>query len=225
MLRPADKMRADLIAFASMRVDNNRNEAGPLTGHTLDDTTLVVHVAGGDEDALGHLYDRFGQAVYSLCLRIVHDGATAEELTQEVFVRLWRSAASFEPSKGRVSTWLLRIAHNLALNEVRRRQSRPVVALDVEWDVESATLADTSGEGDPALSAWMRERAVTVRQSLAQLPEPQRQAIELAFFGGLSQAEVAAALGDPLGTVKSRIRVGMQRLRELLVAAGIDEVD
>jgi RNA polymerase sigma-70 factor (ECF subfamily) len=121
-----------------------------------------------------------------------------------------------------VSTWLLRIAHNLALNEVRRRQSRPVMAPDVEWEVESATLADTSVEGDPAASAWMRERADMVRRALAELPAPQRRAIELAFYGGLSQAEVAAALGDPLGTVKSRIRVGMQRLRELLVTAGVD---
>lgn len=201
-----------------------RNEAGLLTGPTLDDAALVERVADGDDSALGQLYDRFGQAVYSLCVRIVHDGATAEELTQEVFVRLWRSAASFEPARGRVSTWLLRIAHNLALNEIRRRQSRPVIAPDVEWETESASLADSSTEGDPALSAWMRERAETVRHALAQLPTPQRQAIELAYYGGLSQAEVAAALGDPLGTVKSRIRVGMQRLRELLVAAGVDEV-
>lgn len=141
-----------------------------------------------------------------------------------MFVRLWRSAASFEPTKGRVSTWLLRIAHNLALNEVRRRQSRPVIAQDVEWEVESASLADTSAEGDPAATAWLRERATAVRDALAQLPTAQRKAIELAFFGGLSQAEVAAALGDPLGTVKSRIRVGMQRMRELLLAAGVDEV-
>lgn len=180
-------------------------------------------MAGGDDDALGQLYDRFGQAVYSLCLRIVRDGATAEELTQEVFVRLWRSAASFEPTRGHVSAWLLRIAHNLALNEVRRRQSRPVIASDVEWEVASAGLADTSSEGDPALAAGLGERAEMVRQAVRQLPTPQRRAIELAFFGGLSQAEVAAAIGDPLGTVKSRIRVGMQRLRELLAAAGVDE--
>ena len=203
----------------------HRREMGALIGPTLDDAGLVERVAGGDEDALGQLYDHFGQAIYSLCLRIVRDGATAEELTQEVFVRLWRSAASFQPERGRVSTWLLRIAHNLALNELRRRQSRPVVAPDVDWDATSAGLADTSDESDPVLAADMRERAAVVRRALAQLPTPQRHAIELAFFGGLSQAEVAAAQGEPLGTVKSRIRVGMQRLRELLVVAGIDGVD
>lgn len=179
-------------------------------------------MAATDDEAMGQLYDRFGQAVYSLCMHIVRDGATAEELTQEVFVRLWRSAANFDPARGNVSTWLLRIAHNLALNEIRRRQSRPVLAPDADWEMESDKRADT-GEGDPALAVGLRERADVVRKALLQLPASQRQAIQLAFFGGLSQAEVAAAMGDPLGTVKSRIRVGMQRLRELLVAAGIDE--
>lgn len=209
-----------------MRVSRHRAKKWGchLTEHSLEDMLLVTRVAGGDEAALGQLYDRFGQAAYSLCLRIIHDPATAEELTQEVFVRLWRSAASFDAERGGVSTWLLRIAHNLSLNEVRRRQSRPVVAPDVDWEVQSTTLADTSREGDPAQVVWAREQGQVIQQALAELPAPQRQAIELAFFGGLSQAEVAAALGEPLGTIKSRIRVGMQRLRDLLVTAGIDEL-
>lgn len=200
------------------------SEGKPLTGQDFEDAELVARVANGDTNALAQLYDRYSQAIYSLCLRIVRDRPAAEELTQEVFVRLWRSAASFEPGKGRVSTWVLRIAHNLALNEIRRRQSRPAIAPDIDWEVESAWLSDPSTEGDPAMSAWLQERAETIRQAMTQLPQAQRQAIELAFFGGLSQAEIAAALGDPLGTVKSRIRTGMQRLRDLLVAAGIDEL-
>jgi RNA polymerase sigma-70 factor (ECF subfamily) len=182
----------------------------------------VARLADGDEGALGPLYDRYGKIIYSLALRVVHDSATAEEVTQEVFVRLWRNAASFEPGRGRVHAWVLRIAHNLALNEVRRRQSRPVAADAFDWDVEGSTLVDQDTGGDPAMASWLHERATTIRVALAQLPSPQRQAIELAFFGGLSQAEVAAAMGDPLGTVKSRIRVGMQRLRDLLLAAGMD---
>jgi RNA polymerase sigma-70 factor (ECF subfamily) len=200
------------------------SEGKPLTGHDFEDAELVARVANGDTNALAQLYDRYSQAIYSLCLRIVRDHPAAEELTQEVFVRLWRSAASFEPGKGRTSTWMLRIAHNLALNEIRRRQSRPAIAPVIDWEVESVRLSDPSAEGDPAMSAWLHERATAIRQALAQLPQAQRQAIEMAFFGGLSQAEIAAALGDPLGTVKSRIRTGMQRLRELLVAAGIDEL-
>lgn len=187
-----------------------------------EDALLVRRVAAGEEEAIGLLYDRLGRSVYALCLRIVRDTGAAEELTQETFVRLWRSAASFDVERGRVGAWLLRIAHNLALNEIRRRQSRPVVANEVEWEVATSTLADTSGAADPPTISWMNERAEVVRAALAELPTPQRQAIELAFFGGLSQAEVAAALGDPLGTVKSRIRIGMQHLRERLVAAGLD---
>ena len=192
-------------------------------GSGLDDEAqLVRRVAAGEEDALGLLYDRLGGAVYSLCLRIVRDPGAAEELTQETFVRLWRSAASFSEERGRVSSWLLRIAHNLALNEIRRRQSRPVAAPSDEWDAVVASVADPSDEGDPVVATGMREQAAAVRRALAELPTPQRQAIELAFFGGLSQAEVAAALGDPLGTVKSRIRIGMQHLRDRLLAADVD---
>ena len=184
----------------------------------------MASVADGDVDALGLIYDRYHRAIYSLCLRVIHEQGAAEEVTQEVFVRLWRSAASFEPGRGRVSTWLMRIAHNLALNEVRRRQSRPVIAFDTDWQSEGERVVDTHQENDPALSVWLTERSHAIHAALAQLPDAQRKAIELAFYGGLSQAEVAAALGDPLGTVKSRIRVGMQRLRELLLAAGVDEV-
>lgn len=182
----------------------------------------MARLAEGDEAALGPLYDRYGKLIYSLALRVVRDAAAAEEVTQEVFVRLWRSAASFDPARGRVHAWLMRITHNLALNEVRRRQSRPVVAENYDWQTSGAALVDQDAERDPARAAWLGERTATIRKALAQLPAPQRQAIELAFFGGLSQAEVAAAVGDPLGTVKSRIRVGMQRLRELLVAEGVD---
>lgn len=195
-----------------------------LTGQDSSDTDLVTSVADGDITALGHLYDRYHRAIYGLCLRVTRDAATAEEVTQEVFVRLWRSAASFQEERGRVSTWLLRIAHNLALNEVRRRQSRPVIAFDTDWRAEGERIVDSYQAHDPTTVAELGERAQAVHAALLQLPEPQRKAIELAYFGGLSQAEVAAALGDPLGTVKSRIRVGMQRLHELLLSAGIDEV-
>lgn len=178
-------------------------------------------MAEGDADALGALYDRYQRAVYALCARVTRDSGAAEEVTQEVFVRLWRGAASFEATRGRVSAWLLRIAHNLALNEVRRRQSRPVIAYDADWSLESASMADADREGDPAMAAWLREQAAAIRQALEQLPEAQRVAITMAFFDGLTQAEIAAATGDPLGTVKSRIRIGMQRLRDLLLAGGV----
>lgn len=137
-------------------------------------------------------------------------------------MRVWRSAASFEPTRGRVHAWLLRITHNLALNEVRRRQSRPVTADTFDWEVQGATLVDPDIGGDPQIATSLRERAGAIQRAMAQLPTQQRRAIELAFFGGLSQAEVAATTGDPLGTVKSRIRLGMGRLREFLAAEGVD---
>ncbi len=180
-------------------------------------------MAAGDEGALGPLYDRYGKLVYSLALHIVRDVTTAEDVTQEAFVRLWRSAASFESARGQVRAWLLRITHNLCLNELRRQRSRPVVAHTFEGPADDAALPDTDVNADPAAVAWQRDRRTVIREAMRQLPEAQRVALELAFFGGLTQAEVAAATGDPLGTIKSRIRVGMQRLRELLVAAGIDE--
>ncbi len=181
-------------------------------------------IVEGDVEALGTIYDRYQRAVYSLCMRVTRDQGAAEELTQEVFVRLWKNAASFEPGRGRVSAWLLRIAHNLALNEVRRRSSRPVIAYEADWEVTSGRTPDQDPQDDPAMATWLAERANVIRGALGQLPAPQRQAIELAFFDGLTQVEIAAATGDPLGTVKSRIRIGMQRLRDVLLAAGIDEV-
>ncbi len=137
-------------------------------------------------------------------------------------MRVWRNAASFEPERGRASTWMLRIAHNIALNEIRRRQSRPALAPNVEWVQEAANISDPSAESDPATATWLRERADVIRGALSQLPEAQRKVLELAFYGGLSQSEIAAVLNDPLGTVKSRVRAGMLRLRELLSAAGAD---
>lgn len=186
------------------------------------DAELVARLARGDEAALEPLYDRYGKLIYSLAMRVVRDTAAAEEVVQEVFVRLWRSAASFDPARGHVHAWLMRITHNLALNEVRRRQSRPVAAASDDWESSSATLVDQDAARDPTHMATLNERAALVRAALMELPSAQRQAIALAFFGGLSQAEVAAATGDPLGTVKSRIRVGMQRLRESLIARGLD---
>jgi RNA polymerase sigma-70 factor (ECF subfamily) len=151
----------------------------------------------------------------------VRDPQIAEELSQEVFLRLWRYAGTYEPARGRFSVWLLGITHNLALNEVRRWQSRPKKADLVTDDDERAyELVDESA--DSAEAAWINIRRQAIVTALGQLPSPQRRAIELAFFGGLTHLEIANLLGDPLGTIKSRIRIGMQRLKQLLLAQGIE---
>ncbi len=192
-----------------------------LANQEREDEILVQRVAGGDALALELLYDRYGQAVYSLALRIARDPETAEELTQEVFVRLWRFAGTFEPARGRFSGWLLGITHNLSLNEVRRWQSRPQkAALSDNDDERSYDLVDESA--DSAEAAWQNIRRQAIVDALKQLPDSQRRAIELAFFGGFTHLEIATMLGEPLGTIKSRIRIGMQRLKQLLLAQGIE---
>src|SRR5579885_770357 len=192
-----------------------------LANQEREDEILVQRVAGGDALALELLYDRYGQAVYSLALRIARDPETAEELTQEVFVRLWRFAGTFEPARGRFSGWLLGITHNLSLNEVRRWQSRPQkAALSDNDDERSYDLVDESADSAEAASQNIRRQAIV--DALKQLPDSQRRAIELAFFGGFTHLEIATMLGEPLGTIKSRIRIGMQRLKQLLLAQGIE---
>ncbi len=184
-----------------------------------DALELIAQLAEGDETAIGPLYDIFGVRVYALAYKITRDHETAEEVTQEVFVRVWRNAASFQPEKANPQTWILRIAHNAALNEVRKRQSRPINAqLDVT--VTENLQADTSDEANPELSAINDEQAQLVRRAMAVLNEQQKQTIELAYFGGMSHSEIAAALGDPIGTIKSRIRLGMQKMRQFLIDEG-----
>jgi RNA polymerase sigma-70 factor (ECF subfamily) len=187
----------------------------------IEDVSLAQRVAGGDSSALEKLYDRYAPPVYSLALRIVRDPETAEELAQEVFLRLWRYAGTYEPTRGRFAGWLLGITHNLALNEVRRWQSRPQKA-DLVTDDDERAYELVDERADSAEAAWVNIRREAIVRALAQLPAPQRRAIELAFFGGLTHLEIANLLGDPLGTIKSRIRIGMQRLKQLLLAQGIE---
>lgn len=193
-----------------------------LVNQETEDASLAKRVADGDAVALETLYDRYGQPVYSLALRIVRDPETAEELTQEVFLRLWRYAATFDPARGRFSGWLLGITHNLALNEVRRWQSRPQKADLPSGDDDERAYDPVDESADSAEAAWLNIRREAIVGAIKQLPEAQRRAIELAFFGGYTHLEIANMLGDPLGTIKSRIRIGMQRLKQLLLAQGIE---
>lgn len=189
--------------------------------HTVEadnmDRELVQQVAAGNQEAVALLYERYATPAFSLALRVVGDRESAEEIVQEAFLRVWNHARSFDPQRGRFASWLLSIIHNLAVNELRRRRSRPQSAPGADEMLVNLHESDPGPED----MAWATVRRSTIRAALTQLPQAQRQAIELAFFRGLTQMEIAETLGDPLGTVKTRIRLGLQKLNRLLAAQGL----
>jgi RNA polymerase sigma-70 factor (ECF subfamily) len=182
---------------------------------TATDDRLVSALEVRDERALETLYDRYGDYVYSVCLRMVGDVQLAEDLSQEVFLRLWRRPDLYDVSRGRFLTWLLSVARNRAIDERRSRGRRfRLETPPSETSEELLAAAPTSEDRDVAV---VSEERVVVQRALATLPPEQRLAIQLAYFGGYTQQEIAVGLHQPLGTVKTRIRLGLQKLRMLLV--------
>jgi RNA polymerase sigma-70 factor (ECF subfamily) len=180
---------------------------------TLDDETLVRLIVQARAEALSELYDRYGRLVFSLALNSVGDPATAEEITQDVFLRVWQRGRQYRADRAKVSTWLSSITRHRAIDQLRRRGSRPEQH-SVAW-AELAPSAEPSVNGPEQASALGMERE-RVRAAIAQLPEEQQQVLALAYFQGLTQSQIAETLDLPLGTVKTRIRLGMQKLRDLL---------
>jgi RNA polymerase sigma-70 factor, ECF subfamily len=179
----------------------------------FDDTTLLRLIARSNSEAMSELYDRYGSLVYGLALQSTGETATAEEVTQETFLSVWQNAASYQPEKGKVRTWLASIARNRSIDLLRRKYSRRENNLYSLEDMPSFALpADENIENELDLHAQQR----IVRQALAQLPLEQRQALALAYFRGMTHTQIAHALKQPLGTVKTRIRLGMQKLRQFL---------
>jgi RNA polymerase sigma-70 factor (ECF subfamily) len=181
------------------------------------DVALVARVGVSGRDALGTLYDRHGAASWALARAIVREDGDAEDVVAQVFAQLWRTAARYDAARGSVGAWLMMATRTRALDllRARRRQARVVERAAAEDDTGFALPVGGSAEG-PDADVERGEVARAVRASLAALPAPQREAIELAFFGGLSHGDVARALGQPLGTVKTRIRDGMRKLRGVL---------
>jgi RNA polymerase sigma-70 factor, ECF subfamily len=173
----------------------------------LSDEALVALVARGDDSALAALYERFGRVAYGLSLRILRDGALAEDAVQEAFLGIWRGADRFVAERAKASSWILTLVHRRAVDLVRREERRRAEPL------ESAP-EPTSDAADE--EAWLRLRRERVQAALRRLPDQQREALELAYFGGFTQSELADRLGEPLGTIKSRMFSGLARLRELL---------
>jgi RNA polymerase sigma factor (sigma-70 family) len=171
------------------------------------DESLLARVASGDDDALGSLYDRFSRVSYGLALRILRDERLAEDAVQDAFLAVWRQAASFRPERANARTWVLTFVHRRAVDLVRREERRRGEPLEPELEPSTGTAAE---------AAELREQREAVQRALAQLPEEQRRPIELAYYAGMSQSELAERLGEPLGTIKSRMFTGLKRLRELL---------
>ena len=174
----------------------------------LSDDALVALVARSDEDALAELYDRLGGIAYGLAFRVLRDEALAEDAVLAAFLPLWRTAAdAFVPQRAKASTWLLTLVHRRAVDVVRREQRRRTEPLE---------SAPEPVDGSAEDSAWLRLERERVQGALQLLPDRQREAIELAYYGGFTQSELAERLGEPLGTIKSRMFSGLTRLRELL---------
>jgi RNA polymerase sigma-70 factor (ECF subfamily) len=177
----------------------------------LSDEALVALVARGDEAALGELYDRVGRVAYGIAYRILRDERLAEDAVQEGFLAVWRSAATFRAERAKASTWVVTLVHRRAVDIVRREERRRSEPLDPSARGETA---DPVGSAED--EAWLGFERERVLGALAALPDAQREALELAYYGGYSQSEVAEMLGVPLGTIKSRMFAGLARLRELL---------
>jgi RNA polymerase sigma-70 factor, ECF subfamily len=188
----------------------------------LSDADLIGRAAAGDARALEVLYDRYSRVVFSFALKTLRDRQAAEELLQEVFFRVWQQGGAFRESRGSFVSWLLSITHNMAIDEVRRRRRRPQKADSEEPETILAAVADTGSDVEDEV--WLGTLRETIATAMDQLPAAQRDAIELAYYQGLTQREIAEALGEPLGTIKTRMRLGMQKLREALVGTEMELV-
>lgn len=186
---------------------------------TLTDVELLRRIADDDDQALRLFYRRYAGLVYSLAFRMTHDASRAEEILQETMVRVWRAAATFDPSRGRPETWVTTIARNLLLSALRKQQP---ISLDEHEELASALEDD---HDQPDQMAWMNARRQLVREAVIKLPVNQRRVVLLAYFDGLSHAEIAERTGEPLGTVKSRLRLGLRRLESSLRSVLSDSWD
>ncbi|MDP9232196.1 MAG: sigma-70 family RNA polymerase sigma factor [Actinomycetota bacterium] len=181
----------------------------------LSDEALLSLEASSDDQALAELYDRFGRVAYGLALRILRDEALAQDAVQEAFLGIWRSADRFLAERAKASTWILTLVHRRAVDLVRREDRRRGEPLERAPEPAAPETVE-----DEATLGFQRR---VVQEALRRLPPEQREALELGYYGGLTQSELAERLGEPLGTIKSRMFTGLSRLRDLLAQAGLEE--
>ncbi len=173
----------------------------------LSDEALLALVEGSDDAALAELYDRYGRVAFRLAFRVLRDRALAEDAVQEAFLAVWRAASRFAASRASARTWILTLVHRRAVDLVRREERRRAEPLDA---------APEDGDEGTEAAAWLAVERDRVQGALQKLPDQQREALELAYYGGFTQSELAERLGEPLGTIKSRMFNGLSRLRDLL---------
>lgn len=179
----------------------------------LSDEAIVALVARSEELALAELYDRYCDAAHSLARRVVRDSSLADDVVQEAFLSVWRGAARFVPEKATAATWLMTLVHRRAVDLVRREQRRRADSLPDDLDERRA-----DGAGSASDVVWLRLERERVQEALRRLPDAQRELLELAYYGGFTQVELAERLGRPLGTIKSQMYAGLSQLRELIEA-------
>ncbi len=179
-----------------------------------DDVDLIHRIIAGSSAALGELYDRYGRLVFSLAYQVAGDSGTAEEITQEVFLQIWNKADTYQAEQGKVVTWLTSVARHKAIDALRRRGARPE-GHQVEF--ENGNEPDLVDPVAVEELVELSQRSLVIRRAIALLPPDQQKALALAYFKGMTQQEVAEATHEPLGTVKTRIRLAMLKLRQILV--------
>jgi len=174
------------------------------------DSLLVERIMAGDENALAALYDRYAGMLFAMLVRILRDASAAEEVLQDLFLQLWRGASRFDASRGSMAAWLLVIGRNRALSRLRGKARHEILADSEEFSIE--TVPSPGNLENDAARAQLMQR---LQGAMAALPSEQREAVELAYFEGMTQTEIAARVGCPLGTVKSRVRAAMQTLKQV----------
>ena len=201
----ADRGEGGVISLRGRRRERSQTTARELA-HLSDEAVLAL-IARADDQALAELYRRFGRLAYGLAFRILRDDALAQDAVQDAFLGVWRAAGRFTAERSKPSTWLLTLVHRRAVDLVRREERRRTEPLQPEGEFAGGEAAD---------EAELATRRQTIREALRQLPSEQREAIELAYYGGYTQSELAERLGQPLGTIKSRMFTGLARLRDTL---------
>ena len=212
----------DLLRFAPWREPqippvrmSSAADNSSATDAAREQAELMLAIARRDKAALGRLYDLLSRPLYALALKVTNDTADAQDIVQDVFLQLWQKGADYSPSRGSVFSWAATLTRNRAIDRIRMRKRRKEIVHESADDIlpgnDTGTSANTAAD-----ALGLQEQAVSVRAALTSLPREQRSAIELAFFTGLTQQEIAERLHEPLGTIKARIRRGLIKLRDTL---------